>query len=122
MSHNSPTPFPSLPTLYPIPLTQSVVNTNSPTPSLPTIYPIPLTQSAVNTQFPYRKLCCFCMTKMRTSTQTDQRCDDHVDRKSYSKCPQLKPNAHCVFAAFSGTPCSTVQLPMSYWFKCCTNY
>ena len=30
MSHSSPTPFPSLPTLYPIPLTQSAVNTQSP--------------------------------------------------------------------------------------------
>ena len=45
-------PIPSLPTLYPIPLTQSAVNTQYPTlPSLPTLYPIPLTQSALNTQF-----------------------------------------------------------------------
>ena len=67
-------PLPSLPSHYPIPLTQSTVNTQfphslpfppsiqssnticcqhtiSPLPSLPSLYPIPLTQSAVNTQF-----------------------------------------------------------------------
>jgi len=73
---NTIPPLPSLPTLYPITLTQSVakhtippttfpshplsnhpkriccLNTMPPLPSLPTIYTIPLTQSAVNTQFP----------------------------------------------------------------------
>ena len=47
---------PSLPTLYPIPLTQSAVNTqfHIPFPSHPLF--TPLTQSAVNTQFPISSL------------------------------------------------------------------
>ena len=51
-THNSPTPFPSHPLSKP-PNTICCHHTIPPLPSLHTLYPIPLTQSAVNTQFPH---------------------------------------------------------------------
>ena len=48
----------------------------------------------------------------RYTTQTDQRCVDHIDRKSSTENPQLKPHAHCVWAVCSYTPRSTLQLAM----------
>ena len=45
-------------------------------------------------------------------TQTDRRFGDKIDLKFSAEYPQIKPQAHCVCAACSGTPLSTVQLGM----------
>ena len=63
-------------------------------------------------------LYCCCVTKWRTSYRDRQaQCCYHfgedIDRRSSAEYPQLEPHPHCVCAACSVTPCSTVQFAMS---------
>ena len=63
-------------------------------------------------------LCCCCVAKWRTSDRDRPAAwcyhfGEDIDRRSSAEYPQLELQAHCVCAACSVTPCSTVQLVIS---------